>query len=435
MEERIKYNLKKVEGQYKEAKIVGYNNSILSKSIEFPAIMFYVQSAEEIDAIGRYYFQQLPHNYIFGYTIPFHQLASLAPELLKKVPHDVTIMSDINTEIYWSDNFRPELRKFYQDYLAIPDKVKAKMKEIISVVKPKERIEAHKTAFREIINDKSLLMALLTSTVNRQHGYQVDILSGFSPLLLDKDHIDFVEECYAQTKKLYHSTTNNIELDGKVVGLFANLHTNFLSNKSNITEFLKMIERAEPKALIFKIFNLIDIRTKKTLQNNYELLVKGIGNISQSMQIPTFFFATHTSGYKAQTQGIDVYCEPFNHVNSIGRKPQLSSDTLKKMYEIDPQFRSGKIYDIKSGELISRKQFQQTRLTSDEIDTPVSYFAKYNPEVVRQMTDKAFREFSKNLMMESRNFEEEELHKGIKKGDLHKIQTMLSKWQGLDGLK
>ena len=46
------------------------------------------------------------------------------------------------------------------------------------------------------------------------------------------------------------------------------------------------------------------------------------------------------------------------------------------------------------------------------------------------MTDSTFREFSKMLLMESRNFEEVQLHKGITDDDLGKIKLKISKWEG-----
>ena len=53
-----------------------------------------------------------------------------------------------------------------------------------------------------------------------------------------------------------------------------------------------------------------------------------------------------------------------------------------------------------------------------------------NPFIVKGMTDSTFREFSKMLLMESRNFEEVQLHKGITDDDLGKIKLKISKWEG-----
>jgi len=428
----ISYKLKKLDSQYKQAKIVEFKNAVLSKSTEFPAAMFYVQGPEDMDAIKRYYFQTHPDDHIFGYTIPFHKLAEFVPALIKNVPHETIFMCDINSEIYWSNTLRPDIVKFFAEYTAIPEKIKNKIGGITSTEKFKDRIKIHRDFFRDVVKDKKMLTKLLTSYINRQHGYQVEILSSFAPLLLDKNHLDFAEECYTLTKRLYHSETNDIELNGRIIGLYANFHTQFLASRANVNEFLKMVERVEPKALIFKISNLKDIRErKKTIYDNYELLIKGIGDVSQAMQIPSFYFATHTAGYKAQTKGIDVFCEPFRNAESFEKKVQLSKQQLKLLYEKDPLFKGGRIYDIKTGDLISRREFQNTRLTSEGVDSLVPYIASMKPEKITAMTDKSFREFSKIVLLMSRNYEEEELHKGIVKGDINPILNKIAKWEGL----
>ena len=435
--ENIQYKLTKVEGEFREAKIAKYDNIHLQKSIEFPSVMFHVQSQEDLNVIKQYYFQQYPSDHIFGFTVPFHSLASYVPELLREVPQkNTTLMCDIESEIFWhsTDKLKSDIQKFYEGYAAIPNKIKNKINKITSTKKLIDRIENHKKFWSDIINNKNDLMSLLTTYVNRQHGYQIGILSGFSPLILDKDHLDFVEECYLNTKKLYHNdATINLENDGKIIGLYANFHSTFLAKSENIIEFGKMIERVEPKALIFKIFNLDDIRTMKIFQKNYDLLIKTISNLSRSMRMPSFYFSTHTAGYKANVKGIDVFCEPFNRKPNSEVKFFMSGDMLRRQYENDPLFKSGKIYDIKTGNLISRREFQNSRLTDRGIDSPISgVSSSYTPQTIRAMTDRSFRDFAKLLLMESRNYEESQLHKGIKNADLKQINEKLSIWKGVE---
>ncbi|MBI3639924.1 MAG: hypothetical protein HY223_06370 [Thaumarchaeota archaeon] len=393
--------------------------------------MFHVQSNEDLDAVKRYYFQRLPNDRIFGFSVPLSKLATYVPELLQNVPHDVTYMCDLETEVFWWDDMKPSVTKFFSEHPQIHDTVKKGMKTIPAVHKFTEKIEAHRAFWESIIRDRRTLMSLLTSYINRQNAYQINILSAFSPFILDKEHLDFVEESYTLTRRLYHNGTNDIEQVGKLIGLYANFHTDFLAKKPNVSEFFKMIERTLPKALIFKISNLEDIREKPSFKANYDYLLKGIGDLSQTFNIPTFYFSTHTSGYKANTQGIDVFCEPFNQKGNVQRqKKGMDKVTLERTRQNNPTFMSGRIYDIKTGESITRKEFQETRLIDNGIDSPITNLSHTTPASITSMTDRSFREFSKMLLMESRNFEEEELHVAINKGNLHRINNKLTQWEG-----
>lgn len=431
--ENLVYKLTRLDGETREAKIAEFTNVVLNKKFEFPASMFHVQSTEDIEALKQYFFTDYPRKRIFGFTVPFHNLASYVPELLNEVSRDLTIMCDLETETFWlrTEKFKPHKSKFFADFGAIPIQLKNKISKITSTKKFTERIESHKKFWREIVNNKSDLISLITAYVNRQHGYQVGILSGLSPLILDKEHLDFVEESYTQTKRLYHNDASiNLENDGKIVGLYANFHTNFLTDSTNITEFVKMIERVEPKALIFKIFNLEDSRSMKRNQENYDLLIKSIANISRTLNIPTFYFGTHTAGYEANTLGVDVFSEPFNRRNSNEIIFRINSNQLQRMYSEDPLFKAGKIYDLKTSELISRREFQSKYLSGNRIDLPLSHIpATYTASAVRNMTDSHFRTFAKLLLVESRNYEQEQLHNAIQKSSLAPIKNKLSLWK------
>jgi len=221
--------------------------------------------------------------------------------------------------------------------------------------------------------------------------------------------------------------------DGRITALYSNFHTAFLNKSENVEEFRNMVERIKPKAIIFKIFNLDDIRNMKLIQKNYELLIKTMSNLSRSLHIPVFYFSTHTAGYVANTKGIDVFCEPFNRKPKNEVKFTISGDLLQRLNTEDPLFKSGKIYDIKTGKLISRREFQNTRLTDKGIDSPISgVSSSYTPQTIRSMTDKSFRDFAKLVLMESRNYEESQLHRGINNADLKSINNKISIWKGMD---
>lgn len=432
----IEFKLKKIEATDKEAKISELTNTHSGTQSLFPGVMFHVKSEEDLSAVKRYYFQQLPHEHIIGFTIPFSKLSTYVPQLLENVPHSRTYVCDLETEVFWWSDMKQTIKDFFENHLSFNKKIKSDMDIVMSTQNITERKNSHRRIWEDVINDKRILMRLLTSYVNRQNQYQIDIISSFGPLILDVAHLDLVEECYNQTRRLYHNASNDIEQHGKLIALYSNFNTSFLSKKSNIVEFLKMLERTTPKALVFKLSKLDDIREKISYRKNYDMLIKGIGNLSQSFNMPVFYFSSHTEGYKSNTHGIDVFCEPFNQKHNVeiemkGMSPQIR----QRMLATNPLFTSGKIYDIKTGEFLTRTEFQKTRVTHRGIDSPIEYLSQTKLDAITPMANKSFREFAKMLLMESRNYEEEQLHLGIKNNDLSKIYNKLSIWNHSDLLR
>src|SRR5437879_5041329 len=148
--------------------------------------MFDVHSKEDMDAVKKYYFSGLPSDHILGYTIPFSKLSVLVPDLLNNVPHDVTYLCDLETEIYWKPDIKPHVLRFFQENQSIHDRVKKGIIEIASTHNPKEKLEKHRSLWAFIMKNRRILMLLLTSYINRQNAYHIDIPSAFGPLLFDK---------------------------------------------------------------------------------------------------------------------------------------------------------------------------------------------------------------------------------------------------------
>ena len=130
-----------------------------------------------------------------------------------------------------------------------------------------------------------------------------------------------------------------------------------------------MVERAAPGALVFKIFNLEDIRKKPAFQANYEQLVESLSRVSLSMGMPVVYLSAHTEGYHANLEGIDAFSEPFNHESSTMRERRGKSKPSKPGSDYTEQ--SGKIYDIQAGDFVTREVFEGTRLTEDGVRSPV----------------------------------------------------------------
>ena len=59
--------------------------------------------------------------------------------------------------------------------------------------------------------------------------------------------------------------------------------------------------------------------------------------------------------------------------------------------------------------------------------------AGVDPGRVRAMTDAAFREFAKALLIESRNYEVAQLHEGIRADNLDPLWLKADRWMGTRG--
>ena len=246
--------------------------------------------------------------------------------------------------------------------------------------------------------------------------------------MIDGDHIDLLEGCFSLTRRLYGSASVDLEREGRQLALYANLHTQFLAKARNVPGLTRMVERAAPRALVFKIFNLEDMRARPAFQENYGRLVQSLSRISLSMGMPVVYLSAHTEGYRANLLGIDAFSEPFNQPGSTMRgrggaykAPRPGSDYAEQ---------SGKIYDIQTGEHVAREVFEGTCLAEDGVRSPVPGIAETNPGHIKAMTDAAFREFSKMLLMQSRNYEEALLHRGILDDDLGRLWIKINKWGG-----
>ena len=424
----FEYTLDKLEAAGRQARIATLDNKTLSKKWRLPAVMFYVRTDEEMGAVKRHYFEGRPSEHILGFTVPLSRLPAMSQLLQQHVPRNVALLCDIETEMFWWSNMKKAVPEFHRRHTITSDSAAAAAQSVATAVKFPDKAEAHKKMWKGWLADQRTLLPMLRRYVDLQNAHQADMLSAFGPLLIDGGHIDLLEECFSLTKRLYGGASAGLEREGRQLALYANLHTQFLAKASNVPELVGMIERAAPGAIVFKIFNLDDIRRKPAFQANYYQLVKSLSRVSLSMGMPVVYLSAHTEGYRANLEGIDAFSEPFNHESGTMRErggafrpPRPGSDYTEQ---------SGKIYDIQTGDFVTREVFEGTCLTEGGVRSPVPGIAGTDPRHVRAMTDAAFREFSKALLMQSRNHEEAMLHEGIRSDDLGQVWLKINKWRG-----
>ena len=425
------YILDKLEAGRRQARIATLDNSALSKKWRLPAVMFDVGTDEEMGAVKRHYFEGRPSEHILGFTVPMSRLTAVAQSLHQCTPRNLALLCDIETEMLWWSNMKKSVTEFHRHHTITSDGAAAAARKAASAAKFIDKAAAHEGMWKGWLADQKTLLPMLARYVNLQNAHQADILSAFGPLLIDGGHIDLLEECFLLTRRLYGGAATSLEREGRQLALYANIHTQFLAKARNVPGLARMVERAAPSALVFKIFNLVDIREKPASQANYDELIRSLSRIGLSMGIPVVYLSAHTEGYRANLEGIDAFSEPFNHESSTLRErggafkpPRPGSDYTGQ---------SGKIYDIQTGDFVTREVFEGTRLSDDGVRSPVPGIASTDPGHVRAMTDAAFREFSKEVLMQSRNHEEALLHEGIRADDLDRLWLKIGRWRGGGG--
>ena len=426
------YTLDKVEASRRQAKLATLNNRLLGKTWQLPAVMFDVGTEEEMGAVRRYYFEGRPAGHIFGFTVHLSGLPKMAPLLRAHAPGNLTLLCDIETELFWHGDAKGAVREFHRRHTITSDAAREAVQRVNAASTLRDKLRAHRDAWGGLLGDRRLLAPMLTRYVNLQNAHQADILCALCPLLPDVGHVDLLEECFALTRRLYgDGGAASPGRQGRQLALYANLHTNFLAKARNVPELAAMIERAAPEAVVFKVFNLEDIRKKPAFAENYDALIRSLSGISRSMGMPVVYLSAHTEGYRANLLGIDAFSEPFSRPVSAMRERGGAGAT--PVPGTSHTVLSGRVYDIRTGNFVTREEFEGTCLTEDGIRTPVPGIAGVDPGRVRAMTDAAFREFAKALLIESRNYEVAQLHEGIRGDNLERIWLKMDRWMGARG--
>ena len=424
----VEYRLDKLEATKRQARIATLDNAAIAKKWQLPAVMFDVGTDEAVKAVKRYYFEGRPSGHILGFTAPLSRLPAAARELYGHAPRSLMLLSDIETEMLWWNDVRDAVPEFHRRHTITSDSAMADVKRAASAARLPDKAAAHRSMWEGWLADQRLLAPMLSRYVNLQNAHQCDMLSAFGPLLIDGGCTDLLEESFSLTRRLHGGGAADLEREGRQLALYANLHTQFLAKARNVPGLERMIEGAAPGALVFKIFNLEDIRARPTFQENYDRLVRSLSRLSLSMGMPVVYLSAHTEGYRANLMGIDAFSEPFNQPAGAARKRGGAYKPPRPGSGYTEQ--SGKIYDIRTGEHVTREVFEGTCLAEDGIRSPVPGIAGTDPGHVRAMTDAAFREFSKMLLLESRNYEEGMLHRGILGDDLDGLWLKIGRWKG-----
>lgn len=427
---KIKYEILLKEPTKKEAKIVQYSNEVLKKENIMPSFMVNLQSKEDVEALNIYLKNESnAFDKLSGICIPFDRINEYyVGDMKKMLPNKFNIICDIKTEIFYSLNYKPKIKKYYyEEFKSLPKRIKSLFKEITDITSWGEKQKKHYEIWNEIIKDKTLLNLMVTSFINKQSNIGVNILSSITPFLINSEDIDLMEDCFKQHKKLFHSEIYNIEQEGKIIALNLTIKPSFLKKRNAVSQLLLSINGLQPKAIIFKIDTQDIRRESKDIIKNYVELITGIAQYSEINKIPSISLNSNSEGLILLARGIDCFVQPltnnFQETNMI-----MGKESRLRLSIENPHFMYGKVYDYRTKDFLKRDDFLKTRFSKEGImQEPLEYTSSDKNSLI-SLTPKNFRIHSKRVLIESRNLELNEIHDAIKEGTIRQVKSKFIYW-------
>jgi len=427
---KLKYEIKKKDKRT-SAKTVEFTNPILDKKHIFPSVMFDVRQKEDLAAVTSLFSKPNKLKRVFGFQVPFYKLAKYMPTLMKNVPRKLSFISDVNSEVFYYGSIKEEKKNFYLSYRLIPERIRS---EILAIQKKKgvgTKRAKHLALWDNIVSDNRLLLNLISTYVNTQMSYQLDFISVPAPLILDKNHLAYVETCYNKAVDLYHGDLLDIEEEqGRVLTLYLNIHKNFLKKDTNLNELYAMIGRVNPKAISIKLDNVPDIRKEDAkIKENWTKLMNNLGILSYEGEIPIFYLSTCTEGLISQAYGIDCFTQMLNKSDNIEKEIKgFDKIFAKKMWTYNPQLNSGKIVLYGEKDFVDRPTFEKEIIKKGVLPYPIAELSSFNVQRVLGMNAITFRQFSKRVLMLVRNFEVNENAEAISNSDISTLRNRYKSW-------
>lgn len=426
MAEEIKYQVLSHD-ERAGAKIARRENKVLNKIHRFPGVMFDIPSRESAKGISSYFRKGFKQKRLVGIQIPFYQLEKLTPMVIGEIPKNSLVVSDPNTESFFYKSTIQKKKKFFMESPSIPEGIIPMIKEVYSSKRGK-KLTAHTDLWAGICSKPQRLVRLVHFYVRRQLSHGVDVVCPPTPLITSTYDLDFVEKVYEQSLRLYHGDLVDIEKEqGKVIALYLNIQDTFLEKVENINQILLTIDRLSPRALVFKISGLGDLRDRKELVKQWKKLMRGIGKVSYEHEFLTISLSSSTDGLISLAYGIDCFTQMPNKTDNIEREFFMTEQILKRRRE-DPYFLSGKIYLYDDKDFVSRSEFHKIIEKSEVLPYPMEELDNFTPQSVRQMSDPTFREFSKCVLILCRSEETEEFDNAIQEGNISTLANRFSKW-------
>jgi hypothetical protein len=279
-----------------------------------------------------------------------------------------------------------------------------------------------------IVADNTLLFRVVNAFVPPQVNFDITVLESVGSLLTDTDDIGVNSLVYDYARRLYHTGNRDIENSGRILCYPVHIYPSFLQRKTNIDELARSIQDVDPKGIAFKLVDVNDIRTMQGLIENYNYFLKTIHELSDTLEIPSYFLSTHTEGLVALSRGIDAFSQPFNRQNNVPRQVAFRSHAIKKMLHDDPKLTSGLIYNYRTKEMVKRSDFEKLVASNGNVVNGPAGELSVTQEELKSMTNPRFRIYAKKYLMSLRNLEVKETHDAIRDGTVRAMKSKFRVW-------
>ena len=426
----LKYNILKRDPQTR-AKVVQLINPLKQKEGLLTGVFFDVRSTEDFKFMKKILgTQHYKLEYFRGMQIPLHYLPKYGRDLLNVLPASGFLVSDLCTEVLYTDRMISEKMDFYHTQNLFPEELRATMKEIQQIKNPAEKLQKHTALWKKIVGDKKLLQKMISNFVRVQMRYGLDFIGVPAPIILDKEHLEVVEACYAAALNMYAGALDIENEQGKMLTLYLNISKHFLKDKNNAIQILQTIKRLGPKAVAFKICDLEDIRQEIKLIEGWVEFVKGLGIISNEDQLPTIYLSAGVAGMVAQAHGIDCFTQSFYKEDNVEREFMAPKAVMRQLWKNNAKLTSGRISVYEDKNAITRLELEGILAAGRPAPYPMPELPPMDYAFINSMSPPSFREFAKLVLVLQRNFEESEIKEGIENLNMRFLKGKFKRWLG-----
>ncbi len=408
------------------AKQAIYSNSLNGKTVTAPFFSLYIRNAQYVKTLLNY-ISTVGYSYnIKGLIFPIdrNHLIQTIPSNLKDTS---IILNDPLPEVFYLGSLKKAIYDRYAKINGLPNAIiqilKNPNKTRNWTIKEDEYAEALDTIFLEDTNRVKLTNAI----INLQLEGDVDIVIPFAPIILN-DSVSLIatKQFYEQAQKLYLG--NVIDIDetlGKRIALPLFIHESVLSNDKKIEEIIKLISNEEHSAIALKIYfsnqdTVKDLDFDRIL--NLSKLFKAIGFYSKLKKIPIYLLGDSSLGLIALLYGFDSYSEPFS-----SRQIEIEGNVdINKLKIRNPTVDYGGIYDIIMRKKVLHKNYiPNIKFNNLVLPCPASKYCNtyIKGSDVVQMKRNAFWEHARMHLLESANYQIDEVLKSIEEKTIRPFKS------------
>ena len=321
-------------------------------------------------------------------------------------------------EIFYQGTYKKEIYQRYKKIEGLPPEVLKLLDEPNKTQNWGKKSKEYKEELNLIIGDVGIRTKLIEAIVNHNLKNDADIIIPFAPLIKDQTSFFLSTVMYDQTKRMFLGGLTNVEeVLGKRLALYLCIHKSALGNNKLILEITRYVTENPHQAIVMKIL-LTDDKSIKELSyvqtNNLLKLIKCIGLYSKLNRVPSHLLCTNTLGLIGIANGIDSFSQPMTE-KEREIEVAFGKEARQILSENNPKYIYGKIYCYEARQFIPYSNYVDfVEANEFELPSPArEYSGTIEPNRIKDMAKLEFYEHARMTLLESRNYEIDELMKAI----------------------